>query len=245
MIAIPKEDFEWLLICLANQKYIHEVNADGISMGKEAVESIQQSMQKTIDECYHKNMKLLMSMNQAQDDTATPPLHQAMPVKAVKPIKAWAILNKNMEITPYWICTTKKKAEEYCLHDEETICEVLITPISQSKEEENRRPSICSAHQKYDFTCRICNPTVIVRELESQLAQKDAEIERLTNSVAHDVNYVNKILRIENDLLKLQLGKAVEALRTCEMSVHVYGDYMFDEKKVSDALASISAKEEK
>lgn len=66
-----------------------------------------------------------------------------------------------------------------------------ITPISQSKEEENRRPSICSEHQKYDFTCRICNPSVIVRELEAQLAQKEAEIERLKKD-NHDlrVNYV-------------------------------------------------------
>lgn len=67
-ITLPERDFEHLLACLANQKFIHDVNADGISMGIKKVRSIQQENQACIDKAYHKEMKRLINNRPKQSD---------------------------------------------------------------------------------------------------------------------------------------------------------------------------------
>ena len=57
-ITIDRDFFEHLLACLANQKYIHEINADALTCD---YKSIQKRNQRVIDTAYHKGMKLLMT----------------------------------------------------------------------------------------------------------------------------------------------------------------------------------------
>ena len=59
-ITIEARFFEHLLACLANQKFIHEVNADGISEGIVKVRSQQAAMQAAIDDAYRQSMDFLM-----------------------------------------------------------------------------------------------------------------------------------------------------------------------------------------
>ncbi len=58
-IEIEKDFFEHLLNCLANQKYIHEVNADGATDETINVNEIQKEHQAVIDRAYNKGMDLL------------------------------------------------------------------------------------------------------------------------------------------------------------------------------------------
>ena len=59
-ITIEARFFEHLLACLANQKFIHEVNADGMSEGIVKVRSQQAAMQAAIDDAYRQSMEFLM-----------------------------------------------------------------------------------------------------------------------------------------------------------------------------------------
>jgi len=59
-ITISSRFFEHLLACLANQKFIHDVNADGLEDGIDEVRRKQSEMQKTIDMAYRKGWELLM-----------------------------------------------------------------------------------------------------------------------------------------------------------------------------------------
>lgn len=57
-ITIDQDFFEHLLNCLANQKYIHEINADATTCD---YKSIQQKNQKVIDKAYHDGRTLLQN----------------------------------------------------------------------------------------------------------------------------------------------------------------------------------------
>jgi hypothetical protein len=59
-VTIEARFFEHLLACLANQKFIHEVNADGMSEGIKKVRSKQAEMQEAIDDAYRQSMEFLM-----------------------------------------------------------------------------------------------------------------------------------------------------------------------------------------
>jgi len=59
-ITLPADYFEFLLSCLANQKFIHDVNADGMSEGIDKVRMQQAEMQRIIDITYSKGWELLM-----------------------------------------------------------------------------------------------------------------------------------------------------------------------------------------
>ena len=60
-MSLPQKFLEHLLACLANQKFINEVNADGLSEGPERVREIQQGIQQAIDDAYHHGWELLMA----------------------------------------------------------------------------------------------------------------------------------------------------------------------------------------
>lgn len=59
-IAVSASFFEHLLTCLANQKFIHDVNADGMEDGVDEVRKTQAENQRVIDEAYRKGWELLM-----------------------------------------------------------------------------------------------------------------------------------------------------------------------------------------
>ena len=56
-ITIKKDFFEHLILCLANQKYINDVNADSSTCD---YKKIQAKNQKIIDRAYNKATKLLL-----------------------------------------------------------------------------------------------------------------------------------------------------------------------------------------
>ncbi len=58
-VVISQDSFEHLLSCLDNQKFIHDVNADGLSEGHDVVQSVQQENQKCIDDFNHQCRSLL------------------------------------------------------------------------------------------------------------------------------------------------------------------------------------------
>lgn len=58
-ITLKIDYFEHLLNCLANQKFIKDVNADGMSLGIKKVKSIQKQSQAVIDKAWNDGMKLL------------------------------------------------------------------------------------------------------------------------------------------------------------------------------------------
>jgi len=60
-ILISEDSFEHLLNCLDNQKFINDVNADGLSLGKNHVKNIQKQNQKYIDDFNNQCRKLLNS----------------------------------------------------------------------------------------------------------------------------------------------------------------------------------------
>lgn len=60
-ITISSRFFEHLLACLANQKFIHDVNADGMSEGIDKVRSAQAVMQAAIDDAYRQGMEFLIN----------------------------------------------------------------------------------------------------------------------------------------------------------------------------------------
>lgn len=62
MIKIKKDFLEHLLACLANQKFINQVNADWIQDEidwKKTINETQKSMQEAIDKAYIEWMDLL------------------------------------------------------------------------------------------------------------------------------------------------------------------------------------------
>jgi hypothetical protein len=67
-ITLPADFFEFLLSCLANQKFIHDVNADGLSEGIDEVRKQQVEMQRIIDVTYRKGWELLMQSKQSQEE---------------------------------------------------------------------------------------------------------------------------------------------------------------------------------
>ncbi len=58
-IIISEDSFEHLLNCLDNQKFIHDVNADGMSLGIKKVREIQAKNQAYIDDFSRQCRKLL------------------------------------------------------------------------------------------------------------------------------------------------------------------------------------------
>lgn len=53
-IIMTMDEAEHLLACMANQKFIGDVNADGISEGADSVRETQKENQAVIDEAYRK-----------------------------------------------------------------------------------------------------------------------------------------------------------------------------------------------
>ena len=71
-ITVSANFFEHLLACLANQKFIHDVNADGLAEGVDEVKRQQSEMQQTIDTAYREGWELLMQQlppENAQEET--------------------------------------------------------------------------------------------------------------------------------------------------------------------------------
>lgn len=58
-LAVSAAYFEHLLACLANQKFIHDVNADGVASGEDSVKAKQREIQGAIDEAYRYGHDLL------------------------------------------------------------------------------------------------------------------------------------------------------------------------------------------
>ena len=56
-ITIDEDFFEHLLNCLANQKYINEINADALTCD---YKKIQKENQEIIDRAWNDGMKMLM-----------------------------------------------------------------------------------------------------------------------------------------------------------------------------------------
>lgn len=61
-ILISEDSFEHLLNCLDNQKFIHDVNADGLSLGINKVKNIQKQNQKCIDD-FNRQCRELLNNN--------------------------------------------------------------------------------------------------------------------------------------------------------------------------------------
>lgn len=66
-ITLDRDEYEHLLNCLANQKFIHEVNADGLSEGEEKVKQMQSEAQQAIDTAWRKGMDLLHDTQERKD----------------------------------------------------------------------------------------------------------------------------------------------------------------------------------
>ena len=62
-IVMTTDEAEHLLACLANQKFIGDVNADGISEGIDSVRKVQKETQAVIDEAYKKLEKTIHDKN--------------------------------------------------------------------------------------------------------------------------------------------------------------------------------------
>ena len=64
-VVISQQSFNYLLACLANQKYVGElpINGDSIADGKESYDATQREIQESIDNFYHQCMDLLISDN--------------------------------------------------------------------------------------------------------------------------------------------------------------------------------------
>lgn len=62
-ITIPRNFFEHLLACLDNQKFIHNVNADGLAEGEEAVKLTQANIQQAIDKASRTGYEMLLHGN--------------------------------------------------------------------------------------------------------------------------------------------------------------------------------------
>lgn len=58
-VVVSARFFEHLLACLANQKFIHDVNADGLADGIDEVRRQQREMQQAIDTAYREGWELL------------------------------------------------------------------------------------------------------------------------------------------------------------------------------------------
>jgi len=58
LIAVPREFFEHLLNCLANQKFINDINADAVSLDTDS-QAIQRDCQGTIDKAWLRGMDML------------------------------------------------------------------------------------------------------------------------------------------------------------------------------------------
>jgi hypothetical protein len=73
-ITIPAHFFEFLLTCLANQKFIHDVNADGLAQGVDKVREQQREMQRIIDIAYSKGWELLTQSKPNEPEKEETPL---------------------------------------------------------------------------------------------------------------------------------------------------------------------------
>jgi 1,2-phenylacetyl-CoA epoxidase catalytic subunit len=69
-ITLNRDYFEHLLSCLANQKFIHDVNADGLSEGEEKVRQQQAEMQRVIDVAWREGMDMLYKSEKAEEQQA-------------------------------------------------------------------------------------------------------------------------------------------------------------------------------
>ena len=58
-IVISEDSFEHLLNCLANQKYIADINSDGMADGEKAIKAVQEHNQAAIDDFYRQCMEVL------------------------------------------------------------------------------------------------------------------------------------------------------------------------------------------
>ncbi|HJT55890.1 MAG TPA: hypothetical protein VJ761_05310 [Ktedonobacteraceae bacterium] len=65
-ITLARDYFEHLLNCLANQKFIHDVNADGLEDGIDEVKKTQAEMQRVIDQAWREGMDLLHDHDQVR-----------------------------------------------------------------------------------------------------------------------------------------------------------------------------------
>ena len=61
-IIISEDSFDHLLSCLDNQKFIKDVNADGLAMGKEGYEEVQSKNQAAIDDFNRQCRELWLSL---------------------------------------------------------------------------------------------------------------------------------------------------------------------------------------
>lgn len=59
VIVLDRDYFEHLLNCLASQKFLYHVNADGMSEGEEKVKQMQAEAQQAIDAAWRKGMDML------------------------------------------------------------------------------------------------------------------------------------------------------------------------------------------
>lgn len=67
-IIISKDSFDHLLNCLANQKYVGEVNADALdSLSVEEIHGVQDDTQTAIDDFYHQCRKVLTGWGECED----------------------------------------------------------------------------------------------------------------------------------------------------------------------------------
>lgn len=58
-ITIDREFLDHLLNCLATQKFLYDVNADGLSEGEEKVKQMQSEAQQAIDTAWREGMDML------------------------------------------------------------------------------------------------------------------------------------------------------------------------------------------
>ncbi len=58
-VVISENSFEHLLSCLDNQKFVGDLNADALSMGKNAYDKVQNETQEAIDDFNRQCRRLL------------------------------------------------------------------------------------------------------------------------------------------------------------------------------------------
>jgi len=62
-ITMSEDFFEKILICLDNQKFMGDVNADGMSMGMSKIKKTQKEIQEVIDKTNREGRELLINNN--------------------------------------------------------------------------------------------------------------------------------------------------------------------------------------
>lgn len=60
-VIMKKDDFEYIMLCLCNQKFVNEPpqNGDSLAVGKRKYEKAQREMQEIIDNVYDQCMNFL------------------------------------------------------------------------------------------------------------------------------------------------------------------------------------------